>query len=63
MMKTLKTLALLALCGSFSLLAGCSTLAGVANGILMAEKEQSTEPATVAKTDATPESVQTVSEL
>ena len=63
-MKTLKTLALLALCGSFSLLlAGCSTLAGVANGILMAEKEQSTEPATVAKTDATPESVQTVSEL
>ena len=62
-MKTLKTLAMLALCGSFSLLAGCSTLAGVANGILMAEKEQSTEPATVAKTDATPESVQTVSEL
>ncbi len=62
-MTTLKTLAMLVLCGSFSLLAGCSTLAGVANSILMVEKEQATEPAAVAHTDATPESVKTVSEL
>lgn len=59
----MKTLAILALCGSFSLLAGCSTLAGVANGILMVEKEQPTETATVAGTEVTPENVQTVSEL
>ena len=59
----MKTLAILALCGSFSLLAGCSTLAGVANSILMVEKEQAAETAAVASAETAPEKVQTVSEL
>lgn len=62
-MKTLKTLALLALCGSFSLLAGCSTISLTLPSILVVEDEQTAEPAVVASTEKMPESVQTVSEL